>query len=144
MRQSLEDRVSEGTDIIDPRDVRERIGELEGERDAAGEDAVQCDHEDCHAQEVHRADAMVAWDDSDEGEELARLLKLAGEMGDDEALISDSYFEEYARQFAEDIGALQGADSWPGNCIDWGRAAEKLQQDYNSVTYGTTDYWQRS
>lgn len=143
MRQSLEDRVSEGQDIIDPRDVRERIGELEEERDAAAEEATQCDHGDCRAQDVHRADSLVMWEDTPEGEELARLVKLAEAMGYDEALISDSYFEEYARQTAEDIhGALNG--QWPYTSIDWARAAEELQQDYASVTHGTTDYWQRS
>lgn len=60
-----------------------------------------------------------------------------------ETLIADSYFEEYAREFAEDIGATKDSDSWPGNCIDWKQAARELQMDYSAIEYDGTTYWIR-
>ena len=60
-----------------------------------------------------------------------------------EALIRDDYFETYARQFAEDIGATNDS-SWPYTCIDWEEAASELQQDYTSVEFGDVTYWVRS
>lgn len=60
-----------------------------------------------------------------------------------ETLIADSYFEEYARQFAEDIGATNEEGSWPNNCIDWKQAARELQMDYSAIEYDGTTYWVR-
>jgi hypothetical protein len=61
-----------------------------------------------------------------------------------EALIRDSYFEDYARELAEDIGAMKDCDHWPANCIDWERAARELQMDYTSVEFDDVTYWIRS
>lgn len=60
-----------------------------------------------------------------------------------EVLISDSYFEKYAREFAEDIGAIKNCDKWPATCIDWEEAADELKQDYTSVDFGGETYWIR-
>ena len=60
-----------------------------------------------------------------------------------ETLIRDTYFEDYARELAEDIGAINRDASWPNNCIDWEEAASQLQQDYFSVEYGDVIYWIR-
>ncbi len=93
--------------------------------------------------------------DADDTEELATLetllSELAGGGGDEEwegdwyplTLIRDDYFPTYAQELAEDIGAIPADVSWPCNCIDWGEAASELQQDYNLVTFGDTDYWYR-
>ena len=58
-------------------------------------------------------------------------------------LIADSYFEDYAYQLAEDIGAIEDTSSWPASCIDWKKAAEHLQMDYQSVTFEGREYWIR-
>ena len=111
---------SNSDDVIDSRDVIERIDDLEGT------------------------------DDEDEKAELKVLEALAeeGEGSPDwrhgETLIRDSHFEDYARELAEDIGAIKGDESWPLNCIDWKEAAELLQQDYFSVDFDGVDYWIRS
>lgn len=41
-----------------------------------------------------------------------------------------STMEEFAEQFAYDIGAIDEAARWPHNCIDWERAARELSYDY--------------
>lgn len=60
-----------------------------------------------------------------------------------EALIRDDYFETYAQQLAEDIGAIDKAAQWPNTCIDWEQAARELQQDYTSVEFDGVTYWIR-
>jgi hypothetical protein len=116
--------IDPGLDIIDSRDVIERIKDLE------------------ETEEL----------DEDEEEELKLLKALeeeassCGAWNDGELLIKDDYFEEYAQDFANDIGAIDPklADRWPYNCINWKEAAEELQSDYFSVSFGDYVYWIRS
>ncbi len=114
---------SNSDDVIDSRDIIERIELLEG-----------LDNRD-----------------DDENSELAALKALAEEASGyapdwtyGEALIRDSHFEDYARETAEDCGMLKDATSWPLRCIDWKEAAEELQQDYTSVEFDGVTYWIRS
>lgn len=148
--RDLSSRVSEGQDIIDTRDIVERIKELEDER-AAIETAAK----EAHGTETPEANARVAaalteWDDGDEAEELKVLLQVredycgSEDFENGEALIADHYFEEYAEELAENIGAITKGATWPNDCIDWKRAAEQLQQDYSPLDYGQTTYWFRS
>lgn len=58
-------------------------------------------------------------------------------------LIRDSYFEQYARDLAEDIGAIPDDAQWPCTCIDWEQAARELQQDYTTIDFDGVDYWTR-
>lgn len=60
-----------------------------------------------------------------------------------DCLIRDSYFETYAQDFAEDIGATPKT-GWPGNHIDWEAAALELRQDFSSVDIDGEDYWFRN
>ena len=114
-------------DIIDFRDVTDRVEELAG----------------------------LDEPDEDEAAELAMLQALLDETrgngGDHQwrgdwypgSMIRDSYFEEYAQELADDIGAIDKDLGWPTAYIDWKAAAEALQQDYGSVTLGGVDYWYR-
>ena len=109
-------------DVIDSRDVIERIEELQ-EQDKR---------------------------DSDEQAELDALVKLADQASHyaadwehGETLICDSYFEEYAQELAEDCGMVPADIKWPCNCIDWEQAARELQQDYTSVDFDGVTYWIR-
>ncbi len=123
--------ISEGTDVIDSRDVIARIEELEDEKN------------------VLLDDDTPDWE-AEEGKELATLKELRDDAEGSpdwihgEELIADHYFEAYAEQFAEDIGELDRNPSWPINHIDWEAAADSLKQDYMSVTYGSTEYWIRA
>jgi antirestriction protein len=114
--------VTNYADIIDSREVIERIEELES---------------DCEITE-------------DEAVELAALRALAAEAEQyaadwryGEALIRDSYFVTYAQELAEEIGAIQSDAQWPATCIDWERAARELRIDYTSVDFDGVTYWVR-
>ena len=131
-------------DILDSRDIIERIEELEGEQSDLL-DGMTCP-EDLPEEE---REAFQAWEDEN-GEELDDLRKLA-EQGEDspdweygETLIRDSYFQGYAEELADDIGAIDRNAKWPLTCIDWERASRELQSDYFSVDFAGVTYWIRA
>jgi hypothetical protein len=150
--------IDNSADIIDSRDVIARIEELEAEREdisSALDDIgieVAGETDEPLSDEARAAiDAKLsAWDASEDGEELAKLRALAeqcegyGDWDNGEALIRDSYFEQYAEGFADDLGLVNRDARWPANCIDWEKAARELQQDYTQVDFDGVDYWMRS
>lgn len=129
--------ISNSDDIIDSRDVIARIEELRDEIESAGIPDNEIGGPN---------DTMV-----DERAELAALESLADEAVGyaadwqyGEALIRDSYFETYAQEFAEDIGAIDDRNcQWPNSCIDWEKAADELKVDYTAVDFGGVTYWIR-
>lgn len=86
--------------------------------------------------------------DNDEKEELDELETLKNEISDfkhGETMIPENDFEDYARQVAEDIGAMEGVgDKWPCTCIDWEQAAKELAMDYTTVEYQGDTYLVRN
>jgi antirestriction protein len=118
-------------DVIDSRDVIARIAELEEEREAL-------------------ADALAEWDASDEAEELRILKALAAEAEGSpdwehgEALIRESYFQDYAQELAEECGMIPNNLTWPCTCIDWEQAARELKMDYFEVEFDDVTYLIRS
>jgi hypothetical protein len=154
--------VNNSQDIIDSRDVIERIEELESERqdllDAieAAEEARDEAEEGtatliCATSEAEEAAAqLIDWDTGPEAEELAALKSLASEGADyaadwehGETLIRDSYFKDYAMELADDIGAVDHSAAWPMTCIDWDQAARELKMDYSSIEFSGVTYWIR-
>lgn len=156
--------ISNSDDIIDSRDILERIKALEdelssvtcpkcgGEKEESTE-CSQCGDDgtvDLSTPETTQSEADEAAM-LDEYEELATLRALVEEIDqnagdsarDGVGLIRDSYFETYARELADDIGAINGDAGWPNNCIDWGRAADELRMDYSSVEFDGITYWVR-
>lgn len=155
--------ISNMDDMINSRDVIERIEELESERgalvadlnDAKEHPAMGADANDPAAivkAENAVMDAMEAldeWDNENAGE-LATLKALAKEAESyaadwhyGETLIRDSYFRNYAMELADDIGAIPANTAWPLTCIDWDQAARELQIDYTAVDFGGVRYWVR-
>ena len=126
--------ISNSDDVIDSRDVIDRIEELTDEREAAMENGRK---------------ALAAWE-QEYGDELKALESLAEEASvspdwqHGENMIRDSYFTKYAEEFANDIGRVDGSLEWPLCHIDWEAAAEDLQQDYTSVKFDGVTYWIRS
>ena len=121
--------ITNSEDIIDVRDVIARWEYLETANDV---------------------DKDPGSEDQQELGLLTTLLdNLKGSGGDEEwrgdwypsTLILDSYFEEYAREEAESIGAISKQFTWPLNCIDWEQAAAELQMDYTSVEFDGVTYW---
>ena len=129
--------VSNTQDILDSRDIIKRIEELEGECDDLYGDGWDDDtlpvEEDVG--ELDELRALIAFQDECEG---------SPDWIHGEAVIRDTYFEDYARQLAEDIGAISGQEGWPLNCIDWEYAASELQTDYMSAEYDGVEYWIRA
>ena len=111
-----------GENIIDSRDIIERIDELES------------------------MDVL----DEIETEELAVLRAFADEAASyfedwtyGEGLIEDSFFVSYAQELAEDIGAIAHDAPWPTTHIDWDAAADALKMDYTSIELDGFTYWGR-
>lgn len=142
----MTNEISSNDDTIDVRDVIARVEELREERQAYNGDEWSPEA---------GMDNLWAAECPDDDEELCRLAALLeeckGNGGDEQwegewypvTLVRDSYFEDYARELADDIGAINTEIGWPNNCIDWERAARELQQDYTSVEFDGVTYWTR-
>ena len=124
-------------DIIDVRDLIERTEELESNY---GNDEGTDE----------------GWNGTDEEWDELALLQvimsdLKGEGGDEQwrgdwyplTLIRESYFQDYAQELAEDIGAVNRDATWPNNCIDWKQAARELRMDYSAITIDGVTYFFR-
>lgn len=133
--------ISNSDDVIDSREVIERIEELK----AAWSEATGDDYADYSLS----GDDLKAGLPDDEAVELVALRALAeeGEGVEDwqygATLIRDSHFQDYARELAEDIGAVPSEYTWPTSCIDWEQAARELRTDYTSVDFDGVTYWVR-
>lgn len=117
--------VTNSDDYIDSRDVTERIEELEK--------TAPIDREPDEQDELDRLYALA--------EEAEAAVGTEWDYG--VTLIRDSYFEEYAQELAEDIGAIDRDARWPLNRIDWAAAAEDLKVDYQSIDFDGVLYWTR-
>lgn len=140
MSRAAPDQIFNSADYIDIRDVIARVEHLEQLRQPGPVDLGPDDS---------------AEDQDDLFRELAGLEsvldELRGRGGDHQwrgdwypvTLIRDSAFEDYARDLAEDIGAVSPDASWPRNHIDWASAAAELQDDYSPVRIDGVTYWYR-
>ena len=124
--------VDNGQDMIDSRAVIERLEELAATWQA-------------HANDPEELEL-----DEEELEELRVLTALAEECeGCAEdwhygvTLIRYSYFEDYARDLAEECDLIPSGTGWPLTCIDWTKAARELKQDYTSVDFDGIEYFIR-
>lgn len=136
--------ISNTDDVIDSRDVIERIEELEGEREALV-DAIT----DAGADFLDETQKELAdWDEENKAEldALKALTEEAEGYSEDwrhgATLVRDSYFEDYARELLEDIGDI------PRNLphylvIDWEATARNIQMDYTAVDFDGVCYWVR-
>jgi len=138
--------ISSSEDYLDVRDVIARFEELEGERENAAGDADE--------QDAAERDALIAFDESEEGQEYARLKELlddlSGNGGHEQwrgdwypiTLIRDSYFVEAMQELVSDIGDLP--KEIPSYLeIDWEKTARNLRVDYSSVEFDGVTYWYR-
>lgn len=138
---------SNTSDIIDSRDIIKRIETLAGAFEAAGIDPAKLDPkaEDYDAQGL--AEDHPAHDYATELRNLHALESEAEDCGDwvyGATLVRDSYFEDFAKEEAESIGAIDPNASWPLGCIDWEKAASELKMDYTAVDYDGETYYVRS
>jgi hypothetical protein len=83
-----------------------------------------------------------------EEQELEELIELESELGctlesaDQNGLffIDEDYFEDYARELAYDLGAIDSDTAWPCTHIDWEAAADELRMDYTEVEFDGNNY----
>ena len=124
--------ISNSDDIIDSRDVIERLEELASQYQdhANGGDSEPLDDEE-------RAELDALSTLADEGETLADWIYGV-------ALIRDSYFVDYARDYAEDVVEGMRDAQWPFSHIDWEAAADELQTDYTNIEFNGVTYWARA
>lgn len=108
-------------DVIDSRDIIDRIKELQ---------VTQDDNSD------------------DENEELEYLLKIEEECKDfsdwkyGETLIRESYWEESVEETTIDCGYIKKDLPWWIE-IDWTKTAENVAQDYTTIDFDGINYYIR-
>ncbi len=108
-----------GNEYLDTRSLRDRLDHLQADRESG----------------------LL---DEDEIEELKILEESENDWPSDETMIREDKFEDYARDLAEDIGAMKDSDSWPYTCIDWEKAADELRVDYSEIEIDGYTYLYRS
>ena len=114
--------ITNTADVLDSRDVIERCEELAGMDERDGEEEAEYE-------------ALKALCEEAAGYSLDWTYGVT--------LIRDTYFVDYARELAEDLGLIDKNASWPATCIDWERAARELRMDYTSVEFDDVTYWVR-
>lgn len=137
-------------DIIDIRDIIERIEELEeqtaGIRSGSPLSPTEFlkAYRSFHYPKEGYSDSVLA--------ELATLTaimeELKGNGGDEQwrgdwypvTLIRDHYFTDYCREFVQDIGDLP-KDIPAYIAIDWDATADNLRVDYSSIEITYNDRW---
>lgn len=135
-------------DILDSRDIIDRIEELKNEfseNTATDENPDGDNPEDYTMSEDDWAFGLG----EDGASEMVTLLAFAAQGGTIEdwdygvTLVRDSYFTAYARDLAEELDGDTDRHTWPHCHIDWEAAAESLQMDYTDVDYNGVTYWCR-
>ena len=114
--------ISNTDEMIDSRNVIERIVELE----------EMAERDDAEDRELY-----VLKNLAEEGAAYA----VDWEFG--EVMIHEDYFEQYARDLAEDLGTVSDRDQWPNYCIDWEKAADALLLDYTQMDFAGQNYYIR-
>ena len=139
--------------ILDSRDIITRFDYLTEERndlksrledaEETLKDATDDTTADGLAEEAQEAldrakDALTEWD-AEHADELKALEDFIDEGTDEfrhgETLVREDHFEDYARDLAEETGALENCDHWPLTCIDWEKAARELRMDYTEAEF---------
>lgn len=145
--------ISNYDDVIDSRDVIERIEELGEElADKLNESTKS---EDWNADNLSEGNYQfmvnsLPESDRDDIEEYWKLVALAEEASQyssdweyGETLIRYSYFEDYCQEMLEDCGDIPKDLPWYIE-VDWKKTAENIAQDYTEVDFNGVSYYIRS
>ncbi len=132
----------DGEEQFDTRDVSTRLEGLKGWLTFHGVDVSDLDTAQA---EEGAEDEQEVWDVVEEAKMLQDFADTYAEaINNGEPVVLDSAFEDYAEQFASDVGLINDDAKWPNNHIDWKAAANELKGDFSEVTlYGKT-YWVRN
>lgn len=146
--------ISIGDNILDSRDVIKKFDELNEELDTlkqvvadAYDDWDQNRDDDGMIEALKQSVVSLQdwsdWDEYKQWKEFCEEGESLSEWTYGETLILDDYFQAYAQQLADDIGATR-EEGWPNNCIDWEQAADQLKRDYTAIEIDGTTYWARA
>lgn len=143
--------VNNSQDILDSRDIIERIEELEEAKQEFILHESETEDDSPSWGEIAEANgtAEEKWDETEDGQELSALLSLQDDL---EAycpdwrfgvtLIRDDYFVDYTKDLLDELGFIpEDFPSWIE--IDWDKTADNVQQDYTSGEYDGVTYWAR-
>lgn len=138
------------SEVIDSREIEERIDELESERSSLESDIEEAqealddagDDEDGDTAELESAlaaakKALAEWD-SENGDELTKLQAFRDEVEPysdwkyGETLIQEEYWPEYVQDMLKDTGELP-RDLPAYIEIDWNATAENIKADYSEA-----------
>lgn len=120
-------------DVIDSREVIARIEYLAFLDNGPDEDESAEDFQDFWGDEIKELAALREL--ADQGESFGSWLHGA-------TLIRESYFSEYAQEYAEDIYDVNTTD-WPYNHIDWDEAADDFHSEFSEVEFDGETYYIR-
>jgi hypothetical protein len=138
-------QISKYDDVIDSHDIIYRYEELRGEKENL-QDAIDS------AAEEFGEDSQELLDAEGDMEDWARENQPEMDILDDliyqgqkttsgwnygVTLVRDSYFVEYAKEFA----GYDEVKSWPYNHIDWESAADELRNDFTDIEFDGVTYW---
>ena len=132
-------------DIVNIRDLQDRVSELETERDefiaetceSAGVDE---DHDD-YAMLCEETAAVWETQQPD-GEEYAKLMDIIEEVGSADYLVNESYFVDYTKEMLEDCGEIPRKMPWY-IAIDWEQTANNVKADYSEIEIDGHTYFYR-
>ena len=125
-------------ETLDSRDLEQEIEELEPMIEEWTQ--IVNNHE-----EEARMDEYPGLEHIDRYHPLVTMKEETGSSGWEHGIIfiPEHGFEDYARELAEEIGAINRDAGWPLYCIDWEQAARDLAMDYMMLTFDGVDYYYR-
>lgn len=144
----MTNEISNDQNILDSRDVIERLDELQSKFDAIEEAKANLNAAEPGNTEEAQAELDAASEDFDEDEraEYHALKALADEAegyADDwrhgATLIRETYFTDYCKELCRDIGDLP-KDVPRYIEIDWDATANNLRVDYTEVEFNGETY----
>ncbi len=116
------------SDLIDSRDIIERIDALEIEIEEIEE--TYTENDDC----IELKEEFETLQDIIDNIYGARLGV---------TLIHEDYFETYAKSYAADLGLINDDTAWPATCIDWDQATNELKADFYEIDYDGQSFYHR-
>ena len=147
------------SNILDTRDLQERLEELQGLKEAV--ETAQSAVDELMVSDLAAAqpdfdekldDARTELDEACEAfdgeaqaelEELEALSEEVSEWTSGNQLIPEDDFEDYCQELCEDIGDIP-RDLPSYIVIDWEATARNLKADYSEIEYQGTTYLYRS
>ncbi len=148
--------ISNTDNIIAVSDITARVDELRGEREQHDKENGTIRNDGDQSLTEDGIYTPGSWDAErpDDSEELTQLeillVQLRGigcnhQWDDDgypDSIIADSYFEDYARNLAHDLGAVDKNASWV--VVNWEATANGVKMGYKAVDFDGSTYWARN